>query len=115
MSASGLYATSLSGTGNASLSMTVRSSLAEGLNTAVTEALVLGRPVLSTACSGTEELLGDSRYGLVVSNDEEGLTDGLRRLLTDKELRRHYAEAALAGGSRFSIEGPLEAFYGLLR
>ena len=99
----------------ASADIYVCSSLAEGLNTAVTEALVLGRPVLSTACSGTEELLGDSRYGLVVSNDEEGLTDGLRRLLTDKELRRHYAEAALAGGSRFSIEGPLEAFYGLLR
>lgn len=99
----------------ASADIYVCSSLAEGLNTAVTEALVLGRPILSTACSGTEELLGDSRYGLVVSNDEEGLTDGLRRLLTDKELRRHYAEAALAGGSRFSIEGPLEAFYRLLR
>lgn len=92
----------------------VCSSLAEGLNTAITEALILGRAVLSTECSGISELLGDSKYGLVVLNDEDSLMEGLRSLLSDSNLRDSFSEAAKIKGSNFSIECPLSAIYELL-
>ncbi len=78
----------------------VCSSFAEGFSTAATEALILGVPVLTTRVSGMEELLGDSEFGLIVENSEEGLYQGLRRLLTDPDLLAHYrSQAAVRGGT----------------
>ena len=55
------------------------------------EALVLGIPVISTDCSGPNELLHEGKYGLLVENSEEGLFQGIKILLDDptklKELR----------------------------
>ena len=74
----------------------------EGFSTFVTEGLILGKPIVTTACSGMPELLGDSEYGLIVDNSEEGLLDGLRRMLTDPLLREKYAARAAARGKDFS-------------
>lgn len=98
----------------ASSDLYVCSSFAEGLNTAITEALILGLPIVSTLCSGTIELLGESQYGLVVSNDEEGLYNGLRCLLVNPDLRQRFALSAQERGYGFSVEKPLKAFYELL-
>ena len=74
----------------------VCSSHSEGLSTAVSEAIVLGLPVLSTDVSGAKEILGEeNEYGLVCENTEEGLLAGLQTLLTDADLRAHYREKAL--------------------
>ena len=52
----------------------VCSSRREGFSTAVSEALVLGVPVVSTNCSGAYELLGENNeFGIVTENDEEKL------------------------------------------
>ena len=76
----------------------VCSSNREGLSTAVSEALILGKPVISTDCGGARELLGDhSEYGMVVDNSEQGLFDGLLRLLSDSELMKSCAEKSSAG------------------
>lgn len=72
----------------------VCSSLFEGLSTVVTEALILGKPIVTTPCSGMTELLGDSEHGLITDD----LCGGLRRMLTDRQLRAHYAEAAARRG-----------------
>lgn len=61
----------------------VCSSHNEGLSTSVIESLLLGTPVVSTRCSGAEELLGKANeYGLVVDNSEQGLYDGLFQMFT---------------------------------
>ena len=99
----------------ASADIYVCSSFAEGLNTAISEALILGIPVISTDCSGTEELLGESEYGLVVSNDEESLITGLRRLLADSRLRRKYSERAFERGMLFSLQSTLCFFNEMIR
>ena len=44
----------------------VCSSLHEGFSTSVTEALIIGTPVITTMCSGMEELLGKNQYGIIV-------------------------------------------------
>lgn len=81
----------------------VCSSRREGFSTAVTEALVLGTPVVSTACSGARELLGDhDEFGLVVENSEAGIYEGMKRMLSDPRLLAHYRTKAKERGSRFS-------------
>lgn len=78
------------------------SSRYEGLSTFVTEGLILGKPIVTTECSGMRELLGDSEYGLITENSEDALLFGLRRLLTDAKIREDYASRAAARGKDFS-------------
>ena len=61
--------------------MYICSSRREGFSTAVTEALILGLPTVSTNCSGAEELLGkNNEYGIVVENSEIGIYKGLKNV-----------------------------------
>lgn len=81
----------------------VCSSHREGFSTAVTESLIVGTPVVSTDCSGAKELLGEhDEYGLVVENSEEGIYQGMKRMLSDPDLLAHYKEKAKERGSFFS-------------
>lgn len=86
------------------------SSLREGFSTAVTEALVLGVPCISTNCSGAYELLGEkNEYGIVVNNDEESIYEGLKRLLTKHELLNCYKDRAIIRGKYFSTNETIKA------
>lgn len=88
----------------------VCSSRREGFSTAVTEALIVGTPVVSTDCSGARELLGDNdEYGLVVENSEEGLYQGMKRMLSDPALLANYKEKAKERGGFFSRERTVKA------
>lgn len=81
----------------------VCSSHREGFSTAVTESLIVGTPVVSTDCSGARELLGEhDEYGLVVENSEEGIYQGMKRMLSDPALLAHYQKQAKLRGSFFS-------------
>lgn len=82
----------------------VCSSRYEGFSTFVTEGLILGKPIVTTDCTGMRELLGDSQYGLITENSEGGLYEGLKRLLAEPERLRAYALAAKARGRDFSTE-----------
>lgn len=70
----------------------VCSSRWEGFSTVISEAVVLKKPILTTRVSGTSELFLDNEYGLIVDNDEESLYQGLKLLITNKELLNHYKE-----------------------
>lgn len=88
----------------------VCSSRREGFSTAVTEALVLGIPVVSTDCSGARELLGDNNeYGIVVDNSTEGIYKGLKAMLSDEALLLDYKKKARIRGSYFSLEKTVSA------
>lgn len=76
----------------------------EGFSTVVTEALILGKCVVTTPCSGMDELLGDSEYGLITPDSVEGICQGLKKLLDDPALRRRYAQSAKLRGKNFSKE-----------
>ncbi len=63
----------------------VCSSYYEGYSTAVTESLIVGTPVITTLCSGMEEMLGqDDEYGIIVNNTDEDLYKGLKKILKNK-------------------------------
>lgn len=93
----------------------VCSSRREGFSTAVTEALIVGTPVVSTDCSGARELLGENdEYGLVVENSEEGVYQGMKRMLSDPSLLAHYKEKAKERGAFFHKEKTVRAVEDML-
>ena len=93
----------------------VCSSRREGFSTAVTEALILGTPVVSTDCSGARELLGENdEYGLVVGNDTDGIYEGMKKMLENPALLRHYREQAKIRGCFFSKEKTVQAVQEML-
>lgn len=80
-------------------------SFREGFSTAVTEALILGIPVVSTECSGAKELLGkNNEYGIVVKNSTEGIYEGLKQMLCDTATIQNYRFVAEKRGLFFSKE-----------
>lgn len=86
----------------------VCSSYAEGFSTVVTESLILGIPVITTDCAGMKELLGESQYGLIVENSEDGLFNGLTQMIENKKLRKYYAEKALERGKEFCVKDRIQ-------
>lgn len=65
----------------------VCSSYYEGYSTAVTESIIVGTPVITTLCSGMEEMLGrNGEYGMIVENSDIELYNGLKLLLNNPEL-----------------------------
>lgn len=82
----------------------------EGFSTAVTEALILGIPVVSTNCSGAHELLGDNNeYGIVTENSTDGIYSGLKEILANPEKLHFYTQQAKLRGDFFSTENTVRA------
>ena len=91
------------------------SSRREGFSTAVTEALVVGIPVVSTECSGAKELLGDNNeFGIVVENSTRGIYEGMKKMLTDSQTLQHYKEQAIIRGESFSKERTVKSVEDML-
>lgn len=60
-------------------------SYSEAAPLVIGEAAVLGTPVLSTETSSTQEMIGQTGYGWICGNSEEGLQRELQMLLTHPE------------------------------
>lgn len=69
----------------------VCSSRAEGYSTAVSEACILGIPIVTTNCSGMKEILGtENQFGKIVENKEEDLYKGIYEIITNPKLYEQY-------------------------
>lgn len=83
----------------------VCSSDYEGFSTFIAEGLILGKPILTTDCSGMRELLGDSEYGMIVANDDAAFYDGLKTMLSMSEDQLVlFADKSKARGKVFNTE-----------
>ncbi|MDR0892710.1 MAG: glycosyltransferase [Mediterranea sp.] len=81
----------------------VCSSLTEGYSMAVTEAIILGLPVVTTDCAGMADLLQNGA-GLITENSEEALEQGLRTVLDHPDLLEEYKAKTVERGKDFTIE-----------
>ena len=68
----------------------VCSSKNEGFSLVIAEAMILGLPVISTNCSGPNELLNFGEYGYMVENNEEALYKGLKEIINDDKKLKYY-------------------------
>lgn len=68
----------------------VCSSKNEGFSLVIAEAMILGLPVISTNCSGPNELLNFGEYGYMVENNEEALYKGLKEIINNDEKLKYY-------------------------
>ena len=88
----------------------VCASYAEGFSTAASEALIVDTPVCTVEVSGMKEMLGENNeWGLVTENSEEGLYQGIKRLLDDPALLAHYKGKAAERGKSFSTKSTVKA------
>lgn len=83
----------------------VCSSRVEGLSSAVLEATILRKVIVSTNCPGTEEILGkNGQAALIVENNREELYNGIKSILTDSKLRDKFAENIKIRSTLFDID-----------
>lgn len=86
----------------------VCASYIEGYSTAVTEALIIGKPIVTTNCSGMNEILQNGKYGLIVENTEEELYKGIRNIILNEEIRNKYEKLSQERRKDLNIEKQLK-------
>lgn len=92
----------------------LNTSEAEGFSLVVAEAFCLGIPVVSTNVSGPRELLGDSEYGILTSQEEKDIASAVRTIMDNSLLRKHYSVMSLTRSQMFNVDASMSAFYKLL-
>lgn len=93
----------------------VCSSRSEGYSTAVTEAIILGLPIITTLCSGMKELLGDNNeYGIIVENEDLTLLEPLRQVISNPDYLKELALKAQKRSGDFKIASLIKPIEELL-
>ncbi|WP_277622043.1 glycosyltransferase [Aeromonas salmonicida] len=83
----------------------VISSHYEGYPVVLVEAMTLGKPIVSTDCTGPKEALSNGEFGhLVPIANAQALADGLKMLLENDAIRERYAELSKQRSEFFSFE-----------
>lgn len=86
----------------------VCSSLNEGYNLAISEAVILGVPVISTDCSGIKENLGNGKWGYIVENRKEILYHAISRCFDEPGFLEELKKKSEAGSIQDTYEGRLK-------
>jgi len=82
----------------------IMSSRHEGFPTIIAEALILNKPVVSTDVSGIKDLLQEGKLGFITPNSEDGIYEGMKKFLTNKELAGHYEKEIVSADLPFVLE-----------
>ncbi len=88
----------------------VLSSDTEGYPTVVCEAMVLGKPIVSTHITGSGELLKDG-VGVLTALTPEALADGIESVLNSQEMAEELSRKALEASQQFRTDKVLEKVY----
>ncbi|WP_129689740.1 glycosyltransferase [Gottfriedia acidiceleris] len=82
----------------------ILSSRSEALCISVIESMALELPVISTNCGGVTEIIGDSEFGILVENSQEGIYQGLRQFIQKKLLLKEiYTKKSSERSKDFSL------------
>jgi sugar transferase (PEP-CTERM/EpsH1 system associated) len=100
-----------------SMAVFVLPSVSEGLSNTLLEAMAAGAAIVASDVGGNKEIVGHDVSGLLFDSDDlNGLTEALRRLITDASLRKRLSHAAaLRVREQFSIEVMLQRYQEMYR
>lgn len=88
-----------------SLDIFLFTSQTEGLGTSVLDAMAASLPIVATNAGGVGEIINDNVNGLLYSvKDDEGLADGLMKLMNDQDLCSSLVDKARETVKSFSKE-----------
>jgi len=86
----------------------IMSSRHEGFPTIIAEALILNKPISATDISGIRDLLQDGKLGNITPNSEEGIYEGMKKFLTDKNITEEYKKQVSETELPFVLEKSVE-------
>ena len=86
----------------------IMSSRHEGFPTIIAEALILNKPISATDISGIQDLLQDGKLGNITPNSEEGIYEGMKKFLTDKNAVEEYKKQISETELPFVLEKSVE-------
>lgn len=86
----------------------IMSSRHEGFPTIIAEALILNKPISATDISGIRDLLQDGKLGNITPNSEEGIYEGMKKFLTDKNCTEEYKKLISETELPFVLEKSVE-------
>lgn len=92
----------------------VVSSRDEAFSIVLAEAIILNIPIISTKCSGPNELLNNGEFGLLVENSTEGIYTGLKEMITNKELYCYYENKVKERSKDFDFNNALNKFENII-
>ena len=93
----------------ASSDVFVCASYAEGYSTAVSEAVALNVPVITTECSGMREIFGENECGIICENSEDGLYNAMKTVLENPSLLERFSEEEKKRAKDFSLQKRVKA------
>lgn len=86
----------------------IMSSRHEGFPTIIAEALILNKPISATDISGIKDLLQNGKLGNITENSEEGIYEGMKKFLTDKNITEEYKKKISQTELPFVLEKSVE-------
>lgn len=89
----------------------VMSSVSEALPTVLCEAMILGKPVVVTNCSGCRELVDNEKYGLLSNQNDEDLARKMIKFLKEPKLLKYYGEKSLVRSKIFDDNRAIKQYY----
>lgn len=95
------------------MNLFVCSSRAEGYSLVIAESLILGIPVVSTCCSGPNELLAEGKYGKLCDGYDE-LYETIKKAVIDTNYYNSEKQKAISGNYRFNVENTVTRIESIL-
>jgi glycosyltransferase involved in cell wall biosynthesis len=92
----------------------VMSSFSEALPTVLCEAMILGKPVVVTNCSGCKGLVDEGVYGLMKEQTPQAIFEGLKLMIDDPDLRKKYSLKSKERSKLFDIDKAINEYEKLL-
>jgi len=90
------------------------STQGEGTSNSILEYMALGKPVIATDCDGNREIIKDKINGILTNNDPQSVSDSIKLLLVNENLRNKIASnARIVVRKRFQLNRMLDEYSSL--
>lgn len=88
----------------------VCSSYMEGYSTTISEAMILGKAIISTDCGGSDQILDYGKYGIFVENSISGLKAGIKKIVSNSNNIVDYQKLSLTRATQlFDLDNSMRA------
>lgn len=92
----------------------INTSRTEGYPISICEAICLGKAVICTNTTGSNEILDNGKYGILTTHSPNDISKRLSELITDPQLLAHYCHLATERAKHFQKGTIMEKFYSVI-